>query len=419
MHPSQRTVAADDSRFKVLAAGRGWRKTSLAAVLAFERACRGQRVGWFCPSYKQTNPAWEPIVGMALEFPQGVIQIRAADREIVFPAGGRIEFRTADDPHALRSAGWDYAVFDECRELHPAAWAEVVRPRVVDRRGGAVFLSTPNGWDWFHELWEQAHRLPEWRAWQFPSHDNPHWPREELKKLEPGQAGGMSERRYRQEILAEFLPDGGGIFRNVRSSSTLAPQLTGRHVVVFFDPARTVDFDAVSVFHAAGSSVRQLYADRWHPGSWEQSLARLAKLRQFQGELHVDTSVGDESNDSWLSRIADVVGPQLSVSGFRFTQPNKQIMTDNIAMMLETGTMQMLDPAKCEEPMRAAVEAQILELDMWQAHKLPSGRVTYAGPSHGHDDMAIATITAAHIASENGTPIDRGILRRKLYGAMV
>ena len=326
-------------------------------------------------------------------------RILEGEKEIHYPSGGFIEARTADDPDRLRGGGWNLVIFDECRDIQARTWAEIIRPALMDRRGRALFISTPRGWDWFHGLYLLAERGdPDWAAWRFPSGDNPSIPGDETT---PAKLG-MSERVYAQEILAEFLPDGGGVLRNVRSVSTLAPEQPERRYsyTFFYDVGRKIDSDAVAGFRRDGEVCKQVYCDRWTGGEWEQSLARLSGLNGYRGTLYVDTSVGDRSADSWLERIRSVVGPALFVEGFRFTQPNKQNMTDSFSLMLETSKVQLLDPKLCENETRNAVEAQILELEAWQAHKLPSGLIRYAGPEGGHDDSAIACITAAHIAGE-------------------
>ncbi len=277
-----------------------------------------------------------------------------------------------------------------------------------------MFISTPNGWDWFHRLCINS--APGWESWQFPSTANPYFPPSELEDARRD----MPERKFRQEMLAEFLPDGGGVFRNVRGRSILAPAMEASGVVAFHDPARTVDYNAVAVFKYGGGMVRQLYADRWHEGTWELSLARLSALRGFRGDLYVDTSVKSSWADlGFLAQIQKAVGSQLHVQGFEFTNKNKQAMTDQFALMLETNSIELLNQDLCVGNIKEAVLAQVSELEAWRAEKLPSGNIRYSGPSGEHDDMAISCLTSAHIASEIMSAESVARIKSRFRGSLI
>jgi hypothetical protein len=65
LHPGQRAVAEHKARFRVLAAGRRWGKTRLAAFLCVMNALRGQRVWWVGPSYPMAQIGWREIKHLA------------------------------------------------------------------------------------------------------------------------------------------------------------------------------------------------------------------------------------------------------------------------------------------------------------------------------------------------------------------
>jgi ADP-ribosylglycohydrolase len=67
--------------------------------------------------------------------------------------------------------------------------------------------------------------------------------------------------------------------------------------------------------------------------------------------------------------------------------------------------------------MKVAVEAQIRELEMWSAHKLPSGQVRYAAPGSEHDDSAVACMAAALLAKEGlGADVSQIFSRMHAWG---
>jgi hypothetical protein len=53
----------------------------------------------------------------------------------------------------------DGLVFDEAAFCQENAWQQVLRPMLSDRGGWAMFITTPNGCNWFFDLFQQANRL--------------------------------------------------------------------------------------------------------------------------------------------------------------------------------------------------------------------------------------------------------------------
>lgn len=199
LHPAQRAVAGDWARYKVVVAGRRFGKTRLAATMAVARALMGGRVWWVGPTYDLARAGWEVVVSLAVQVPGS--EIRLADRAVRFPSRGEVWVRSADNPQRLRAYGLDMVVLDEAAFMRREVWYDVLRPALADRRGGALFISTPFGKNWFADLVAQAEQLPGWRVWRFTSADNPYLPREELEEMERT----MPPRVFRQEILAEFV----------------------------------------------------------------------------------------------------------------------------------------------------------------------------------------------------------------------
>ncbi len=75
-----------------------------------------------------------------------------SERLIVLPGGGEFQVKSADNPDSLRGAGLDGVVVDEAAYVKEEAWTEALRPALSDRRGWAMFISSPNGYNWFHTL---------------------------------------------------------------------------------------------------------------------------------------------------------------------------------------------------------------------------------------------------------------------------
>ncbi|GIV52862.1 MAG: hypothetical protein KatS3mg038_3383 [Candidatus Kapaibacterium sp.] len=139
-----------------------------------------------------------------------LIEVRQAERCIVVPGGGEMWVRSADDPHSLRGEGLDYVVMDECAYMREEAWSQVLRPALSDRKGRALMISTPNGLNWWYELWRDVQQRGEWRTLSYPTASNPHIDSSEIEEARRE----LPELVYRQEYLAEFVDlEGASLLR--------------------------------------------------------------------------------------------------------------------------------------------------------------------------------------------------------------
>ena len=148
---------------------------------------------------------WRIIRQLARQVPGA--EIRYGDRLVRLPGGGEVVVRSADNPDSLRGEGLDFVVMDECAFMAAEAWPEAIRPALADRRGRALFISTPKGRNWFYDLWLRGvdPNEPEWASWQLPTSANPYIRPEEIEAAR----ASLPDRTFRQEFLAEFLAETG------------------------------------------------------------------------------------------------------------------------------------------------------------------------------------------------------------------
>jgi len=207
LHSGQIDVAQSNARFKVLAAGRRWGKTRLGVWLCLEQAWRGKRAWWIAPTYAMALEGWKDLRNIGVEY--GTV-IKESEKTIITPTGGMVSIKSSDNPDRLRGAGLDFVVLDECAFMKENVWAEVVRPTLTERRGGALFISTPKGYNWFSKLFDNAEKLDDWDRWQLPSQTNPYVPLDELA-IAKKEIGSFL---YSQEYEAQFVELSGGLFNN-------------------------------------------------------------------------------------------------------------------------------------------------------------------------------------------------------------
>jgi predicted phage terminase large subunit-like protein len=161
-------------------------------------------------------------------------------------------------------------VLDECDFLDESVWTEALRPALADRRGGALFLSTPNReGGWFHRLVQRGQGIAaEWRTWHFPSWSNPH--------LDPGEIDAaratMPSLAFRREFGAEFVSAAGARVRREWIRHEDPPH--GSPVAMGCDLAisekHTADYTACVVLsQSPGGSIYVLDAQRTRASFYE------------------------------------------------------------------------------------------------------------------------------------------------------
>lgn len=208
LHEPQLQVWNSDARFIVLAAGRRWGKTRIGVLMCIRSALQGGRAWWVAPTYSIAMEGWMTLRHFASQMPGAVVNI--SEKSVELPSGGLVQVRSADRPQRLRGAGLDFLVLDEAAFVNDEVWHEALRPALADRQGGALFISTPKGYNWFYDLFNRTDELDRWESFQFPTSTNPFIPTEELEeaRLEVGS------HVFSQEFQAEFVELGGGMFKN-------------------------------------------------------------------------------------------------------------------------------------------------------------------------------------------------------------
>jgi predicted phage terminase large subunit-like protein len=210
LHEKQIEVlkALTKHRFNVCVAGRRWGKTSLSIVACFEKAMAGEKVWVIFPVYPQAMDSFRIMKSLARQFPEEYISIREVEKRIEFSNGGSIQIKSADKPDRLRGAGGlSLIVFDEAAYQSKETW-DTVRPILTDG-GSALFISTPNGINWFYDLYEQGKKRKDWGTYHFLTSDNPTIKEEELEQAKE-ELGSLV---FAQEYLAEFT-DVGAVFKS-------------------------------------------------------------------------------------------------------------------------------------------------------------------------------------------------------------
>lgn len=204
LHINQRKIAKDPTRFKIIAAGRRFGKTKLCSLIGLKAAYEGKKVWWVGPTYQVARLGWREITVLASQLPGEVI-IKEGALVIEFPAsGGFIAFKSADSPDNLRGEGLDLLIMDEADFIKAEVWEQILRPSLADRKGGAIFISTPRyEGGWFHKMYLKgmSGKDKDFKSYHFTSYDNPYIDPKEIDQSKDE----IPSIVFRQEFLAEFV----------------------------------------------------------------------------------------------------------------------------------------------------------------------------------------------------------------------
>jgi phage terminase large subunit-like protein len=374
LHPGQRAVAQSPARFKVLVSGRRYGKTELSGALSTEMCLSGKRI-WYCtPTFRLAKQVWRKLRQAFKE--HDLANVNNSDLRVDMPNGGFIQMVSLHEPDNLRGEGLDFVIVDEAAYIREGVWDEVLRPMLLTTKGGALFPSSPNGTNWYHKLYLRGHdpTFPAWASWRYPSSDSPFVDEAELEDIRRS----TPERAFKQEYLAEFLDDGGAVFRNLKACTLDGePESTG-DVVFGIDLGRHNDY---TVIIAIDRNTRNVLAmDRFTDTAWEIQRNRiLALVQRFKPGLIV---MEENFNDSFVEALMQ---SGLPVKPFRTTNASKAQVVNNLAMAFEQSDIAIPNDA-----------VLLGELQAFTVERLPAGALRYAAPAGMHDDMVIALALAWH-----------------------
>lgn len=211
LHEKQREVFIDKTRFRIVAAGRRFGKSRLAAWLLLIEGLQSKSkdIFYVAPTYQQAR---DIMWGVLKELGQDVISTTHENTSVITLVNGRkIYLKGADRPDTLRGVGLAFLVIDEYADIKPNVWEQILRPALADVQGGALFIGTPKGRNHFYELYKYAEsgKDKEWVSFHYSSYDNPLIPASEIEAARTS----MSSFAFRQEFMASFEAASRDIFK--------------------------------------------------------------------------------------------------------------------------------------------------------------------------------------------------------------
>jgi len=225
----QQEVFKDTHRFKVVAAGRRCGKSRLSAVTLLIEGLNcpdGSSVMYVAPTLGQARTI---IWDLLHELGRPIIKSSHVNNlEITLINGRKILVRGADNPDSLRGVSLTYLVLDECAFIRQEVWEKILRAALSDKKGRALFISTPSGRNWFYDTFKlgQEGSDDEWKSWHFTTQDNETI---DPKEIEAAKRT-LSSFAFKQEYLSSFDTSGADVFKPEWFKTAPEPQY-GSYVV--------------------------------------------------------------------------------------------------------------------------------------------------------------------------------------------
>ena len=223
LHAAQKQIAQDRHRFRVINAGRRFGKSTLVAweMFAIAISAPDARVPYYAPTRDDARDImWGPLK-------------KVCEPLMIDANESRLEIRVRNNfggESLIVLYGWEavqergkgvgvknnHIFFDEVSKYREffQGWEEVLLPTLIDLKGGATFISTPNGMNHFHDLYNYEHdpemnATAEWKSFHFTSYDNPFLDPGEIEKKKLS----TTEDRFAQEYLADFRKMEGLVYK--------------------------------------------------------------------------------------------------------------------------------------------------------------------------------------------------------------
>ena len=203
--PLQAVLHKSLKRFNVIVCHRRFGKTVFALNEIIAKALMNKRntpkpsYGYIAPYKNQAKDiAWDYLKEFTKYIPE--VKYNQTELTCTLPNGAQIKLYGADNPDNLRGQYFDGVVLDEIGDMPKSIWTEAVRPMLADHMGWAIFIGTPKGQNYFHEVYEKSKLLDSWHSAMYKASETGIIIDSELKEAE----AEMGEEEFEQEFECSF-----------------------------------------------------------------------------------------------------------------------------------------------------------------------------------------------------------------------
>lgn len=133
---------------------------------------------------------------------EAIASKNSQELKIIFHNGSVIQCVGSNNYDSLRGAGPTIAVFSEAAYHDPRCSAAILPMLAASSDSIAVYISTPQGKNFFYDMWLMAQNNDEWFTWRMGVDETKHVDIKEIEELE--RSGQMSHELIQQEFYCSF-----------------------------------------------------------------------------------------------------------------------------------------------------------------------------------------------------------------------
>lgn len=391
--PYQLEVMSNPAPNKVLVLHRRAGKTSLAInslILDMMDPKNAGRTYWYiAPTYAMAKEIiWTDPRKLFDYLPKSIIKDKnEKDLSILTTNNTRLSLKGADRPDSLVGRDTYGVIVDETQlQKGEELYNRILRPILAANGGWIWFLGTPRGKGFFSRMAEMAKVKPNWQFFSLSAETSGIIPRDELEDIKMT----TSVQKYREEYLAEFVDDGGEVFRNVREVCEwdFVEPRQGMVYNIGVDLAKKNDFTVVTVFNRVTQRVD--YIDRFNKLDWDYQVSRIEAIARKYHTNNKPSQVKIDSTGVGDPILTYLTKQGISCLGVVLTNKRKEDLVRELQTRLDYKNIKL-----------PHYQPLITELEIFEETVLPSGNFRFGAPDieDAHDDCVISLCLALHQAT--------------------
>lgn len=386
-HPKQKEIIDlcldDQLKYIVCCTGRQFGKSFLGVNILLKWVLeQPNSIAMFVsPIYAQGKKVFDELTNSIAN--SGLTtEMNKSDLIVKFINGSIIYFRSAEREDNLRGYTLTHLIIDEAAFIKDDVWSTVLRPTTLVKGKKVLFLSTPKGKNWFYQMAMRGYSedYPQYATYKASSFDTPFISQDELDEAKMS----LPDNIYKQEILAEFIDDGGEVFSSLKMNSILEqyPSFdTNERYYAGLDFGRQNDYTVLIILNSKGEMV-DFYRERQK--TWEVIISEVVvKLKKWKPQIFVEVnSIGDVLFETIRKQYP-------AVQAFVTSNDSKQNIIEDLILNLNEQKLLLPSQDLNFELYR--------EMSLFTYEYSPRTRkVRYTAPNGLHDDTVISLALANH-----------------------
>ncbi len=235
-------TAPENVRFIVACCGRRFGKSYSAAREAELVLSQPNKMIWIVsPNYNTSEKIFRIVYDdMVVKKGYKPSTFSRKEQVLSFDWGSTICGKSAEHPSSLIGEGCDLVIVDEAAKINnfQRIWEMYVRPTLSDKKGKAIFISTPDGYGYFYDLFLRGKTDENWFSFNSPSWDNKFaFPegKNDPDLLEAKRS--LSLEVFEQEYGAKFTSLSGRVYNDFDRDLHVGnfPYVYNRHLYISVD----------------------------------------------------------------------------------------------------------------------------------------------------------------------------------------